>query len=524
MRLTAYLMREHITSGLQAMDPEHQMIRLEKSDAAPAELESAYYRKSGAEPPFRKFIGDALLLNGGPLGSLKTRSHSLLLFVKTSGRVVAFSFGHAHTALSATSIEPKFGIKVTLNRVDTTRLSTIDARSLDLTGRLMRVQIPQGNSFGLFGIADEQDRVRLVAGKAEDQDFAGSLAGADALHITSKTDLVGLPGLTRALLKAFREKKYRDRGYGFIDHVTDVSKNPSLVATLDAELLKRCASRDGTSVAFAFPEVLDPAELDALELSRRRKKATYEELDIDGIFDWIEQVNNDDVLATSHVRLKVGGESRRSWPLKDFLAAAIVLGGGDRSFVLSEGSWFQVQPDYEKKLRKFARGLESAPTLKLPEWKKTWTEPKFNREVSKKRKGKWLTFDQSKKWNFGKHHEAVEPCDFLTPENEFLVVKDLTKSSTLSHAFSQGSVPAILLRDSEQAVDKFNEIVRAAGWKHFDAKAPGFRATFVWVIGTDRPGKLSDILFFLSLVNLQTHASRIKRAGFTPRLHKAAQS
>jgi uncharacterized protein (TIGR04141 family) len=93
-------------------------------------------------------------------------------------------------------------------------------------------------------------------------------------------------------------------------------------------------------------------------------------------------------------------------------------------------------------------------------------------------------------------------------------VKKLTKSATLSHLFSQGSVSAQLYNGEEPYRARVEGAVPAGG------TANNLTPTIVYAIGTSRPGALADELFFFSKVNLLSHARIVRQCGLKVALAK----
>lgn len=89
-------------------------------------------------------------------------------------------------------------------------------------------------------------------------------------------------------------------------------------------------------------------------------------------------------------------------------------------------------------------------------------------------------------------------------------VKKLTKSATLSHLFSQGSVSAVLYRGEEAYRERLESAVPLIPGA--DKPSEG-TPTIVYAIATERPGLIADALFFFNKVNLISHAKAVRRRG-----------
>ncbi len=116
-----------------------------------------------------------------------------------------------------------------------------------------------------------------------------------------------------------------------------------------------------------------------------------------------------------------------------------------------------------------------------------------------------------KNFAIGGPNQKIEICDLLTPAMQMLCVKKRTKSATLSHLFSQGSVSADLYRGEDTYRDRVHTVVRMELGADLDNIAT--EPTIVYVIATDRPGSVIDSLFFFSKVGLLAHARAVRRRG-----------
>lgn len=119
----------------------------------------------------------------------------------------------------------------------------------------------------------------------------------------------------------------------------------------------------------------------------------------------------------------------------------------------------------------------------------------------------------------GGPHQKVEVCDFLTRGYDFVCVKKMEDSATMSHLFSQAAVSADLY--SVNAVGQganaigYADHVRSlyrAKWGASDGVEANRR--MVLAIATDKPGPIAQSLYFFSKVNLVQRAMDLRKSGF----------
>lgn len=123
----------------------------------------------------------------------------------------------------------------------------------------------------------------------------------------------------------------------------------------------------------------------------------------------------------------------------EWLEAVTII--GDQHFALVDGQWYEIDTDYQTRLRtRVAELLRIHSDLVLPEWRSGQTEGQYNDDaaldpdlglVCLDRKGVRDEFHT--RWGF-------EACDLLGPDNELIHVKKASGSSPLSHLFMQACV------------------------------------------------------------------------------------
>ena len=128
---------------------------------------------------------------------------SAVLLVRTAGRLFAITFGYGRGLLNREACEDKFGLLVTLNSIDSSRIRTLESRSLDAVPRLMSEQASYGGTIDSFGINVEHDLVRSLGGAPADSSLGKRLGGTAALSVKVSTTLDEIP----KLLTMYYEKR-----------------------------------------------------------------------------------------------------------------------------------------------------------------------------------------------------------------------------------------------------------------------------------------------------------------------------
>ena len=154
---------------------------------------------------------------------------------------------------------------------------SVDLKTLqDLTIHTRR-QSSRVSPLETFGLDITQDILRGVTGEPRDLTLAKRLTGADALAITSPTQLGELSALGSRLLRLSKGNDYKDR-FGWIDQMRAVTDR-SLIDTLNAALVTAVNNRDADAVQLGPPEPLPWERVEFFKYSTSDDSAEYNDLD-----------------------------------------------------------------------------------------------------------------------------------------------------------------------------------------------------------------------------------------------------
>ena len=129
-------------------------------------------------PPWHRFLAPA----APELPEIWASGSSALLLLPSDTHLFALSFGYGRTLLASGSWEEDFGLKVTLNSVDSTKLRSVDRMSFDAIGQHSKIQASREADISEFGLDLEQDMLRAVSGKPLDRSLGARLEGKDWLQ------------------------------------------------------------------------------------------------------------------------------------------------------------------------------------------------------------------------------------------------------------------------------------------------------------------------------------------------------
>jgi len=430
-----------------------------------------------------------------------------VLVVEVDGRVFAVTNGVGHTAIDRSHVEPRFGLKVALNTLDRKGIKSVDTRTIDTKTQNRKTEFNSGSELNEFGMNPTMDWVRAVKGRPASRDFARALSGADPAAITCECDLDSLPEKLRELLEAYASDAYKAE-YGFIDYTQSLDRRDPRIPKLNALRDAMFQSRQQQRIALALPEIEDE-KIDRYHLFYRKESFELSELSLHKVYQHLEAAGLG-LAVPENIRVAgyddSGSPVTDSRSLRDFIVCEVDL--GTDLFVFSLGGWFQLDRDHVERLKNEVRAIPNlTATLNFPPMIAGEHEGPYNDRVAA---GKaWIKLD--KEFFRTGSYDKIEIADHLTPNNEFIAVKRMTSSATLSHLFSQASVSAQLLRGNVQYREKVVELGSKAT---LDYQIDSPRPTFVYAIATEKDGDLVDSLFFFSLVNLADRAQVIRNVGY----------
>lgn len=446
-----------------------------------------------------------------------------LVFLQTSGRWFAVSFGMGHVKLDPSKFEQDFGLRVVLNSVDEEQLKSADVRTPDENTLSRRSQTSRGSDQTAFAIDVERDIIRGLAGTPKDKDFATRVAGSDALSMDRRLKLADLPKACDDALTVYAKNDYKSH-FGWVDQIKHV-RAADLLEKLDeaaaAKLEAVIGGTDPDGLHLAFPIIYDPEKGANIRYKGFRSKLVFPDLDLSGYLGALQEqgvttFTTDDLRKHAvHEADDEGKDCGKSWKIAECLVLEAEVDGV--TYVLSGGRWYQVAHDYAQELVNF---FEELPREELPDALPDENEEKYNRRL-KKDVPELLCLDRKLIKPTG-WTTTLEACDFLDKGARIIHIKDKTSSSRLSHLFNQGTVSGRILIVDGAARDllrgKIEEVEVETGQANFKDVIPpagsNFQSqdyTIVYaVIGTGGVPKLP----FFSLVTLRQAVRELKALGY----------
>lgn len=517
MKLSIFLFNDNVKSFKDVIRPkcfqgDDAYAEISTKKTLPYKCKAYLQTNKGKQPTWYAFINGFFNLASF---QIENTSNSFVLLISVKKRIFAATFGYGSSAIDRAKLEPNFGLKVTLNTINPNQIDTLDTRNIDLVTKQRRTHLNVGSSVAQFGVNEMIDWVRFVSGRPSSKEVARKLSGSDSLSIIRDEKIENLGKLCEVLLTSYNSIEYKKQ-FGFIDYLRALSKKDPQSIILDEKLVDLLSARETNQITVAHPEIPDTSVVE-YAISMGNNKVTTDEVTLDSVYKLLDQLQPDMDYLNKAFIIGLDGESKpmtgRS-PLKDYIVCEIL--DANSTYVHSLGQWFRIDGEYVKIIRQRIQDIPDCTcAMGLPMISRGEGEGSYNERVAST-KG-WLLLDK-KMFTFGNHHNKIEAADILSPMKEFICVKKMASSATLSHLFAQGSVSAKLLRNEPQYEEELGKQY-SDHWPTMDFKVAG-TPTFVYAIPTEKSGPLYQCMFFFSIINLLDHIATIRSAGFNVALCK----
>lgn len=458
----------------------------------------------------------------------------LLVQIAINGKspMFALSFGQGRHLLKSEAILPSHGLTVALNAIyrgsdSADHIRSVDSKTIDQNVINTRRQADRRTSFDRFLVDTKHDFLRSIVGRPTDPSFwGGRLSGSNGLSTAPEIDFNDLGTFCRHVYLTF--EKGRPRDFAWTETLQAVDDAPLRAMLLDKSVEVLSQSDD---LVLAIPEIIEWDDVAFFSATCLPDLTFLDPEDLD-LKVSLSGLKNPKKLTLANLRrwklegYNTANEVLHSWPLLRCLSGQFELDG--KTYVVSEGEFYRVEPDFLKRLNKFIE--EIAPTdLKFPVAIEDPPEGDYN-ELAANSSDEYLLLDK-KTVKLDTQTSPIEACDLLTEGGAFVHVKRKLGSSSLSHLFAQGSVSADLLLMSPEFRRKLDIQIKAAeNLRAEQTKDDVFKGKFrrfkdvnvdprnheiVYAIAAQwKSRKLVEALPFFSKINLRRHVEELRRMGY----------
>ena len=480
-----------------------------------------------AQPRIPKWMQD--LQTKFDLQQTFASSSCALLFFRVVSRIFIATFAHGWMYLDDASTEPDFGLKVSVNALDETRLKRLESANLGDALRGVSLS-PFHRDFRSFGLDDALDLVRKVSGSTHYEVSPEVMTGARSLKFTGEFSLDDLPIVATESLSLFESNAYKETGFRIIDFVRPVT-DPTLILTLD-ELAAASIRQKEENFELGLPATREDEAVGYKFIGvgiRRYFPDLILKNYITSLGDKLNELNPKTI--RSHQISAIfqdGSLPERKWSIKSSLVGSIV--NENERYAINEGEWFRIEALYRKSIEDgFSDLVEEWNGNEPPALYKYYdqsnsgtleTEAAYNERLCNELKFVHLDCHLIQIPDASKG--SFEACDALDLAGKrFIHVKRSSRrSSILSHFFKQGSNSAQYFRNFQGIWDglaaKVEQIsgsdAKSKLLKLIEDESKKWKIEF-WIIDAPRANGKFNIPFF-SKISLRDEARRLRAMGY----------
>ena len=443
----------------------------------------------------------------GDLPNVWSSNVPALLTISHAGCNFALPFGYGKSMLNPGVWEEDFGLKVTLNSVDASKLRSIDRMSFDAIGQHSRIQASREADISEFGLNLEQDMLRAVIGKPTDPALGTQLTGRDSLKASISMNIEELPDLLTQYHRQWTSTAYRAR-FPWVDQIGEV-KSPAIVDDLNGEVIAKLVQREFGRLWLSIPELIEWTTIAGFKYRDARNAQLHSDVHISEYLDEVT-TNRFDLKFLKRRQIQAVNEEGRevnSWPVFRCLYSEIERGG--KTYLLTNGKWYCVSDGFLERVDAAFAAMPRA-AIALPNYT-DGSEQAYNTRVSQGAADQYALMD-SDLISCDGPNGSIEFCDLFSRQKHIIHVKRYTGSSApLSHLFAQALTSATTFRRDEAFRREADQRLPGPFRPIRDQPKPQEYEVVLGVVSkSPRPLRLP----FFSRVNLNATRERIEDLGY----------
>ncbi len=372
-------------------------------------------------------------------------------------RIFAVTMGYGKYLLKDAVVEERFGLKVTLNTINSNSLRHINRMNIGGNRMLSNEQFPRKAGINDFGFDVERDLVNRLVGESEDEAYiSGMITGGDILSLSANVDISNVVDFLERTYQQYTKTRY-ETNFPWIDQIQHI-KDREIIAELDNTIISGI-NDFAPSVWMAVPEMINWDEIRGFKY---KGPEIHDDIEINLVRDSFQKslIRIDQLKQKSIEAINVVDDNvKYRWSAYKCLHAEFDHTDGN-TYCLESGKWYRINRDFVDQIN--ANYQETTPsTIEFDDYTDSHTgEKHYNQSFQQSRAKEFILLD-SKIISHGGGYSRVELCDLLSKNNELIHVKRYSGSSTLSHLFNQGTVSAELLVSDDSFLKKANDKIAA---------------------------------------------------------------
>lgn len=435
----------------------------------------------------------------------RPNSIGAVLVFRSVDATFLLSFGMGQHLIQQDAVERDFGLRVTLNSVDSNELRALDKATYTHNPLVSRNQSSRGVDIFDLEVDGESEMLYAITGRSTDPKLGPRVTGRDALTIRLSVQAEELPALLRHIHARYQAPL--PAVFDWVDNVVRV-RDPVLIEVLDALLDEMLLQPNPATIWLGDPEIVDWETLAGYQFDLRHRTAMHPALELGDLHAYLIGVGESLCVASLRQHwvhlVDANHQSLKVWQAYRCLNAEIADNGAH--YVLRNGNWLRVKPSFVAQVDESLRSL-AVRDFGLPEYQHA-KEGDYNAEVAAT-DATYYNMDANN-IRLGGAYDKIEFCDLLKDHRTLIHVKFYRSSGTLSHLFAQGHVSAETFVKDEVFRERLNAKLPTAS-RLVDplARPNAAHYSVIYAIATNK--SLPSELPFFSKVTLK-NAMRMLRA------------
>jgi len=517
-KLSVYLIKEEYTDH-ETILKNHASLNSKDID----DVGTFYYGESHTYAPswiskfFHGTLSDISIFNASSKAILLIKA----IVGKNKKRIFAIPFGVGWTMLNSGVWEERFGLKTTLNIIESDGLRKISKKNMSSIPKDTSEQLSRAGIVADFGIDIEQDLIQSITGATKQEAFGRTVTGKDSLSVSTRVNITSIKDFLKTCYESYDSDDYK-KNFGWIDQIAEI-KNPKLKDKLDLQLLDNIATGNLDKTWMAVPQIVEWEDVAGFKYKSRKDAALYDDIRLseflDSLSDDLKDNLNIGVLKGRDIRCisASNDEVKYQWKAYNCLYCEVVDDEKKKTHLLSNGKWYEIEKDFAEQTNQAYKELRDAgSSLTLPEYIHD-NEAAYNEGVAGSDAS--LCLMDRKLISHGGGYSKIEFCDLLTDDKKIVHVKRYGGSSVLSHLFAQGVVSGEAFLADKGFRDKVNtKLADSHKFNNTTVKPKAEEYEVIFAIISASPKDL-DIPFF-SKVTLRNARRRLQTYGYNVSLLK----
>lgn len=441
---------------------------------------------------------------------IKNISNKAVVIFSYRRRYFALTYGYGRAMIDDSKIVRNFGLMVAASLITKEKIKSMKVTTVEDVLVDTQKQTVDFTNQEQLQINREKDILRSVSGAPQNENVSEFLVGTDSLQSTRKMDPLKIKDDIKFFYDVYVKKAYKNNGFEWLDNIQRIT-NSSQKELLDNELVN--AINNSGKITISANKNFDEDRWQNFYLTGMYKSKPSSILNYKDYLSYIKDKNLKNVIAKlkrdNIVGIDENGISEKISTVYDGIIFEMNM--DSKRYLLCYGDWYEVNKDYYQKL---INKIDGIPESKLNFIKNNFgeNEGEYNKRLSNSNKD-YVLMD---KVNYKRPGEsAVEPCDIITKNKEFVHVKKLKGSAILSHFFAQGLVSATLLTKDSEFRRHINENSRKKfGMDILSENKREQKIEVVFAFITEKSGRLDELLPLFSMINLSQVIDRLKEFGY----------